>query len=301
MSPRSSSHLLPFGVLAFILALAACGGTEKESNETSSTLYFTAIPDHDSTELEAKFQPVAAYLSEQLGVPVEYVPTADYSASVEMFRNGDVQLAWFGGLSGVQARSTVDGSRAIAQGKSDPEFVSYFVVNGETSVQKSDSFPMGLEGMSFTFGSPQSTSGRLMPEHFIVENTGRSPKDFFGAEAAFSGSHDKTAKLVEAGTFQAGAMNYKTYDLMVAEGQLDAEKCRIAWVTPTYPDYNWTAHPALDQVYGEGFVDKVQTALLNMTDANLLKAIDREEGLILAENKDFDPIVELASKLGFLN
>lgn len=301
MNLKSSSHLLRLGALASALALTACGGNEKESSETFPTLYFTAIPDHDSTELEVKFQPVAAYLSEQLGVPVKYVPTADYSASVEMFRNGDVQLAWFGGLSGVQARSTVDGSRAIAQGKSDPEFVSYFVVNGETSVQKSETFPMGLEGMSFTFGSPKSTSGRLMPEHFIVEHTGRSPRDFFGAEAAFSGSHDKTAKLVEAGTFQAGAMNYKTYDRMVAGGQLDAEKCRIVWVTPPYPDYNWTAHPSLDQVYGEGFVDQVQVALLSMTEANLLKAMDREEGLILTENKDFDSIAELASKLGFLN
>jgi len=301
MNPKSFTGILRLGLWTGALALSACGGGEKESSETPSTLYFTAIPDHDSTELEAKFQPVAAYLSEQLGVPVEYIPTADYSASVEMFRNGDVQLAWFGGLSGVQARTAVSGSRAIAQGKSDPEFMSYFVVNGATSVQKSDSFPMGLEGMSFTFGSPKSTSGRLMPEHFVVKNTGRSPKEFFGAEAAFSGSHDKTAKLVEAGTFQAGAMNYKTYDRMVAEGKLDADKCRVVWVTPSYPDYSWSAHPSLDEVHGEGFMNKVQAALLNMTEADLLKAIDREEGMIPATNEDFDPIKDLASKLGFLN
>lgn len=301
MNPKSMTGLLRLGFLTGAIALSACSGGEKEPSETPLTLYFTAIPDHDSTELEAKFLPVAAYLSEQLGVPVEYIPTADYSASVEMFRNGDVQLAWFGGLSGVQARSAVDGSRAIAQGRSDPEFVSYFVVNGASSVQKSDSFPMGLEGMSFTFGSPKSTSGRLMPEHFIVDNTGRTPKEFFGAEAAFSGSHDKTAKLVEAGTFQAGAMNYKTYDRMVAEGKLDAAKCRVVWVTPSYPDYNWTAHPMLDEVHGEDFINKVQAALLNMTEGNLLKAIDREEGLIPATNEDFEPIEVLASKLGFLN
>ncbi|MFK5957107.1 MAG: putative selenate ABC transporter substrate-binding protein [Planctomycetota bacterium] len=301
MNSQSLHPVLGAVVLAGVLSLAACGGGAPESDNAQKTLFFTAIPDHDSTELEAKFQPVAAYLSEQLGVPVKYIPTADYSASVEMFRNGDVQLAWFGGLSGVQARASVSGSRAIAQGKSDPEFMSYFIVNGDVEVQKSDSFPMGLEGMSFTFGSAKSTSGRLMPEYYIMENTGRSPKEFFGSEASFSGSHDKTAKLVEAGTFQAGAVNFKTYNRMVAEGKLDANKCRVVWVTPTYPDYNWSAHPLLDQTYGEDFTNKVQAALLNMTEPNLLKAIDREEGLIPATNEDFEPIATLASKLGFLN
>ena len=46
-------------------------------------------------------------LSAKLGVPVEYVPSRDYQASVDMFKNGDVHLAWFGGLTGVQAGSTV--------------------------------------------------------------------------------------------------------------------------------------------------------------------------------------------------
>lgn len=289
-------------VSPLLFFLPSCGSGESGTEDGSSqTLYYTAIPDHDSTELEAKFRPVSAYLSEQLGVPVVYVPTADYSASVEMFRNGDVQLAWFGGLSGVQARASVEGSRAVAQGKSDPEFMSYFVVNGKETIEPSTEFPMGLKGMSFTFGSAKSTSGRLMPEHFIVENTGGPPQDFFKGENHFSGSHDKTAKLVEAGTFQAGAMNFKTYDRMVAEGNLDPEKCRVVWVTPTYPDYNWTAHPVVEQTYGEGFTGKIQTALLGMKDPELLKAVDREEGLIPATNEDFAPIEELAENLGFLN
>jgi len=299
---NSHSHL--FGILAAVglsLGLVSCGGGESNDSESAAVLKFTAIPDHDSTELEAKFGPVAAYLTEQLGVQVEYVPTADYSASVEMFRNGDVHLAWFGGLSGVQARAAVDGSRAIAQGKLDPEFKTYFVVNGDVEMERSEAFPMGLKGMSFTFGSPKSTSGRLMPEFHITQETGMAPNEFFGSENQFSGSHDKTAKLVEAGTFQAGALNFKTYDKMVAEGKLDPEKCRIVWVTPTYPDYNWTVHPEVETAFSAGFMDKVQGALLDMKDVELLKAIDREEGLIPATNADFQPIADLAAELGFLN
>ncbi|MDE0586633.1 MAG: PhnD/SsuA/transferrin family substrate-binding protein, partial [Planctomycetota bacterium] len=108
-----------------LLCLGACSKPEPGY----SVLRFTAIPDTNSSELEAKFKPVAAYLSKELGVKVEYIPTADYSASVEMFKNGDVHFAWFGGLSGAQARAAIEGSQAIAQGVEDPNFKSYFVAH----------------------------------------------------------------------------------------------------------------------------------------------------------------------------
>jgi phosphonate transport system substrate-binding protein len=87
-----------------------------------------------------------------------------------------------------------------------------------------------------------------------------------------------------------------TYDRMVADGDLDPEVCKVVWVTPTYPDYNWTAHGSLDPA----LVTRLQQALLEMKDASLLKAIDRPNGLIKATNADFDPVHELATQLGFL-
>lgn len=296
-----SSLFLAAVFAASALTFASCGDKPSAQDGANAVLRFTAIPDHNSTDLESKYKPVAEYLSKQLGVPVEYVPTADYTASVEMFRNGDVQLAWFGGLSGVQARDAVEGARAIAQGKVDPTFKSYFVANASTGLERSTDFPMAIAGMSFTFGSQKSTSGRLMPEHSIRENSGKSPLEFFGTESSFSGSHDKTAKLVEAGTFQVGAMNYLTYDTMVAEGKLDSEKCKIIWVTPPYADYNWTVHPSVEGTYGVGFTEKVQAALVSITDPGLLKAMSREDGMIAASNEDFASIAELAKDLGFID
>ena len=93
-------------VLIAALLLGACG------EDADGALRFTAIPDQNTTELERKFAPVADYLTGELGVPVEYVASRDYQASVEMFKNGEIQLAWFGGLTGVQARHAVEGARA---------------------------------------------------------------------------------------------------------------------------------------------------------------------------------------------
>ena len=88
----------------------------------ATTFTFTAIPDEDESQLRTRFEKVAVYLEEKLGVEVKYVPVKSYSAAVTAFRNNQVQLAWFGGLSGVQARRLVPGSQAIAQGYEDQFF-----------------------------------------------------------------------------------------------------------------------------------------------------------------------------------
>lgn len=263
------------------------------------TLRFSAIPDQNTTELMEKFAPIAAYLQESLGVPVEYVPATDYNASVAMFENEDILLAWFGGLTGVQARAQVPGARAIVQGKEDPEYFSYFIANVDTGLELSEDFPAAIGDFSFTFGSESSTSGRLMPQYFIEKFSGKPVKEFLTKGFSFSGNHDKTCELVESGQVQVGALSYTTYDKRVAAGTTNPGICKVIWKTPTYADYNFTAHPKLDEIYGAGFTDRVQQALIAMDDPELLAAFPRE-ALIPARNEDFDSILQLARQLGFV-
>ena len=146
---------------------------------------FTAIPDQDTTRLQERFGKIADYLSEELGITVKYIPVKSYSASVQAFKNNEVQLAWFGGLSGVQARMAVPNSVAIAQGAEDPDFISYFIANTSTGLAFSEKFPKAIADKTFTFGSKGSTSGRLMPEHFIRQAfEGRHPVTFLSVSAS---------------------------------------------------------------------------------------------------------------------
>ena len=289
---------IPVAALALLLAGALSTGCEEAS--TTKLLRFTCIPDQNTTELKEKFDPLAEYLARKLGIEVEYVPATDYQASVQMFVNGDVHLAWFGGLTGVQARHKIRGAQAIAQGREDPNYHSYFIAHKDTNLKRSDDFPQAIGTMSFTFGSESSTSGRLMPEYFIRQHTGRPPEAFFKTRPMFSGAHDSTIELVESGRVQVGAVNYKVYDTRVANDKTDPDTCKIIWVTPVYADYNFTAHPELDLMFGAGFIDKLQAALLEMDDPQLFAALQREQ-LIQAKNKDFEGIAAVASELGFLN
>ena len=298
-----TKHLLAIAAIPVLLT-GICGCASKNGDgsggEATKVLRFSAIPDENTTEQKAKFQKFAEDLAEALGVKTEFIPAADYDASVSKFVNGEIHLAWFGGLTGVQARNEVTGARAIAQGAEDPNYISYFIAHADTGLELSEAFPETIKDLKFTFGSPKSTSGRLMPEFFIRENSGAAPDKWFTNPIGFSGAHDKTAKLVESGQWEAGALSYKKYDSMVAEGTLDPETCRIIWKTPTYADYNWTAHPDLDALFGSGFIDKLQKALLAIDDPGLLKALARSK-IIEAKNADFQGIKETAQELKLLN
>ena len=294
MTPMTSERrpLLRGLCLSFALLLSGAGLA------SAQTLYFSAIPDEDETRLVERFSKVAEYLEGELSVDVEFVPVKSYAASVTAFRNDQIQLAWFGGLTGVQARLAVPDARAIAQGKEDPIFVSYFIANTDTGLEASDAFPEAAKGMTFTFGAKTSTSGRLMPEYWIRQETGAAPEDFF-SRVGFSGDHSQTLRLVASGAWQIGALNYAVYDKAVEEGAPEVETAKVIWQTPPYPDYNWTIRGDVDARWGEGFADKVQAALIGMDDPDLLAAFPRE-AFIAAKNEDFQPIADTAAELGLI-
>ena len=260
---------------------------------------FTAIPDEDETRLAARFNQVADYLSQQLGIEVRYIPVKSYPAAVTAFRNNQVQLAWFGGLTGVQARRLLPGSQAIAQGEEDQYFKSYFIAHSSTELSAGDQLPKQIKGMTFTFGSKSSTSGRLMPEFYLRKQFQQSPDQLF-SKVGFSGNHSRTIALVQAGSYQLGAVNYKVWEQELANGKIDTGQVKIIWQTPNYPDYQWTARGDLNQQWGPGFTEKLTRALVEMKDPDLLNAFPRS-AFVPASNADYEPILQTAKSIGLID
>ncbi|OHC75498.1 MAG: putative selenate ABC transporter substrate-binding protein [Rhodospirillales bacterium RIFCSPLOWO2_12_FULL_58_28] len=280
--------LFAFAVLLSLASFAHAG-----------TFTFTAIPDEDEARLRSRFDKVAVYLSKQLGIDVKYVPVKSYGASVAAFMNNQVQLAWFGGLSGVRARVRVPGSEAIAQGEEDPVFFTYFIANASTGLNEGKDFPEAIKGLTFTFGSKGSTSGRLMPEYFIRKHFGKSPDEVFKT-VGFSGDHSKTIQLVQSGAYQVGAINYKAWENDLKDGKIDPAKVKIIWKTPTYPDYQWSIRSGVDKDFGPGFKDRVAKALLEMKDPDLLASFPRKS-FIPAGNADYQMILDVGKETGLLD
>ena len=231
---------------------------------TRPVLRIGAIPDQRPEKLNRLYGLVAEDLSQQLGVSVQYVPVTDYTAAITAFRTGNLDLVWFGGLTGVQARLQRPGARVLAQRDIDAAFHSVFIANTASGLKQVRTVNglVELKGRRFTFGSESSTSGRLMPQYYLGK-AGVKLSDFAGGAPGFSGSHDATIALVQSGAYDAGAVNEQVWKSSLREGKVKRDRVMAIWRTPGYPDYHWIAQPGLDQRFGKGFTRRLQQAILN--------------------------------------
>ena len=142
-----------------------------------------------------------------------------------------------------------------------------------------------------------------MPEYFLRKFTKQSPKEFFGAEMANAKNHDQTLDLVAAGTVEAGVVDYTVYEKRVKEKKTDPDVVQVIWISPEFCDYQFTAHPLLEEQFGKGFTDKLQKTLISISgdELKLLSAMDRSEGgLIACKNEDFENLRQVALEIGLV-
>ena len=264
-----SLALLPVATPTALTPLSPIVLPAAQAQSNKPVLRISAIPDQKPEKLNRLYGLVANELSKQLGVPVKYVPVTNYEAAVSAFRTGDLDLVWFGGLTGVQARLQKPGAKVLAQRDIDASFHSIFIANTRSGIAPGNSQKVltQLRGKRFTFGSQSSTSGRLMPEYFLAQ-AGVKPTQFAGGAPGFSGSHDATIALVQSGAYDAGAVNEQVWKSSLHDGKANRAKVVAIWKTPGYPDYHWIAQPNLDQRFGAGFTTKVQRAILSWRPSN---------------------------------
>jgi len=235
------------------LALLALG----PAVQAQQVFKITAIPDESPTELARKAQPLVKYLEGKLGMKVEFTPVTDYAAAVETLVNKQVDLAWFGGFTFVQAQNRSGGKVVpLVQREEDEKFRSVFITTEPTVKALAD-----LKGKTLSFGSQSSTSGHLMPRSYLLAAGVDPDKDL--RRVAYSGAHDATVAAVASGKVDAGALNISVWDKLVADKKVDPSKVRVFYTTPTYYDYNWTVHADMPAALRE----KLSKAMLDLSPA----------------------------------
>jgi phosphonate transport system substrate-binding protein len=224
----------------------------------SRVLRVTAIPEarDDFQKGEAAF---TAWLGRETGVPVVLRLAGSYEEAVALLASKDADLGWLGGVTTVQVMSASGGRiRPIVIREKDRDFRSYVIAQASIEATSLE----GLRGKRFTFGSPSSTSGHVMPRFFMLER-GLVPETLFG-RVAYSGDHKKTVLAVASGEQDCGAVNYKVFDQMVAAKAVDPAKVKVVWTSPAFMDQSWVAAGDVDERLGAGVLQKITTAFLTL-------------------------------------
>ena len=257
-------------------------------------LRVTAIPDESPTELARKAAPLVKYLEKALGQPVVFTPVTDYAAAVEALANKQVDLAWYGGFTYVQANIRSGGKAVpLVQRAEDAAFRSVFITTQPTIQGLAD-----LKGKSVSFGSPSSTSGHLMPRSFLLQARIEPERDF--KRVAFSGAHDATIAAVAAGKVDAGALNISVWEKFVAEGKVDSSKVRVFYTTPSYFDYNWTVHADMPATQREKLAQAFLQLDASTPEGKEILGLQRATRFIPTKAENYQGIEQAARSAGLL-
>ncbi|HWX24770.1 MAG TPA: putative selenate ABC transporter substrate-binding protein, partial [Vicinamibacteria bacterium] len=220
-------------------------------------LRVTAIPDVNKDTLREDQDRLASWLGKKLGVVVEFQPVENYAAAVTALVNSQADLGWLGGVTAVQAMRLSGGSvRPIVTREADRHFKSLVIVRTDLQAHALKD----LVGKSFAFGSKSSTSGHVMPRYFL-EQQGIIPEKAF-SHVAYTGDHTKTVLDVASGAVDAGAVNYLTFERMIADKKVDPTKVTVLWTTPEFVDYAWCARSDVDARFGSGTLARITDAFV---------------------------------------
>lgn len=291
--PFSRRALLRACAVSALSALSAVAGLPALSH-AEDVLRVSAIPDEAPTELQRKFAPLGAYLEQETGMKVSFVPVTDYAAVVEGLATRKLDLAWLGGFTFVQAKIRTNGTAVpLVQRVEDSKFTSKFITANDNIKSFAD-----LKGKTFAFGAPSSTSGHLMPRYFLSQEGLNPDKDF--KNVAFSGAHDATVAFVQAGKVDAGVLNASVWDKLVEQKKVDTTKVHVFATTPTYFDYNWTVRGDLDPKIQA----KIAQAFLKLDPANPahkeIMALQRASKFIPTKAENYKGIEAAAHAAGLL-
>lgn len=229
-----SSALLITGLFILLtLAGAACGPQTEEMVGAESVIRVGVLPDESEEILRQKYEPLLEYLSAETERQFKLIPHNTYDELIDNFNAGKIDLSLFGGYAFALANKQ-SGAIPLALRDMDTRFTSYFLVRSDSALTDISQF----QGKDFSFGSKKSTSGHLMPRHFLNKNN-IQPEKFF-KKVLYSGAHDKTVYMVREGKASVGAVNSSIVQNMVRDGRIDKSEIKILWETPPYVNYVWT-------------------------------------------------------------
>jgi len=191
-------RLLVAGSLVWLLGSAAWA----QAPSSERALRVGIRPYLPADPLRTAFEPVAAFLAERIGRPVEFIIPASYDGLLTRVTSGEIDLAYLTPMLYVKARQQLPGLRLLVSDvwEGMDFYTGYLVVRRDSGLQDLAS----LRGRRFCYVDPESTSGYLLPRRFLRQ-AGVDPDAFFG-EVRFSGDHITSLRLLLTGEVDAIAI-----------------------------------------------------------------------------------------------
>ena len=272
-------------ILVFALGLIPGCLVFAADNPDPDVLRVAILPDENASELIKVNQDLKVYLEDKLNKKIKLIVTTDYSSMIEAMRFKRIELAYFGALSYVMAKSKVDIEAFAAQMKKGSiMYHGVIIANKKSGINKIED----IKGKNMAFGDHASTSSHLIPRALLLTNVGLDIDDY---TPHYLGAHDAVAVNVQNGNADAGGLSKKIFEHLVERGIISLEKVKVIAVSSPFPNYPWTMQSYLNSELKE----KIRKAFLELRDPAILKPL-KADGFLPVTDKDYE-IVRKTRKL----
>ena len=261
-------------------------GVARAQGTDPKTLRVALLPDENASTIIQNAQPLKAHLERVVGRPVEMIVTTDYSSMIEATRFGRIDVAYFGPLSYVLARSKADiEAFAVGVSRGSPTYTSVVIVPAASTLKT----VVELKGRTVAYGDQASTSSHLVPRAMLQDAGLVANTDY---KTVYVGAHDAVARSVETGKVDAGALSRPIFDSLVKAGKIDGTKVRVLAETKAIPNYPM----AMQSKLAPELKAKIRGAFLDLKDPDLLRSF-RAEGFAATDDRAYDVLRDTAKVL----
>nr|WP_049914286.1 phosphate/phosphite/phosphonate ABC transporter substrate-binding protein [Halococcus saccharolyticus] len=276
--------------------LGGCLGSVASSEQLEMTVGI--VPDVDPDTAIEKNQALKSYLEGELDASVTLRTTADYAGLVQAMSAEQVDFAYFGGVSYVLAHHRA-GAEAVVVGSKNgsTKWHSAFITHESTGLSKMNDVATSADELDLVFGDPISTSGTVMPTHYLRNEYDLAPKRDF-ANLTHVGAHDATAKAIANASGDVGALNARIYDALVEEGSIGESVVEL-WRTPGFADYPWAAAKTLDA----DTRDAIRTAFTGLDESGKSTILDQQnvDEYVETSHEQFETLDSAVRTMGLLD
>lgn len=284
-------------IVVLTVGFAGCGTNTKTKGDASPdqkqpVLRVGLVPNQAPDKIKAQYEPFRQYLQQKLNIPVELFVATDYAGVVEAMANDKLDVAYFGGLTYVQAKQRAKIHPIVTEVDVETQTTKYYSL----IIAPADSDLKGvneIKGKTFAFGDISSTSGSLYPR-FMLDQAGiKVPDDL--KNVVYTGGHDATAQAVQNGTVDAGGIEGRILQKLIAKGTVDGSKIKVL-EKHLVEGYPWVVRDNLDK----GLEDKIIQAFIELNDPTLLDLM-RATAFAKVTDANYTEVEQQAQRLGLLN
>ncbi|WP_237396534.1 phosphate/phosphite/phosphonate ABC transporter substrate-binding protein [Okeania sp. KiyG1] len=277
------------------LGLVSCSNSNTQTSNTENQadtkanpekLVVALLPDESAATVIQNNKGLETYLENKLSKDIELFVSTDYSSMIEVASKGRLDLAYFGPLSYVLAKtkSNIEPFAALEKdGKTT--YQALVIGNAESGI---DSYEK-IEGKIMAYGDQASTSSHLIPKSMLMEKGLKAGENY---EEVFAGAHDAVAVAVANGKAQAGGLSKPIFTALVERGTIDKNKVIIIAESKPFPQYPWTMRSDLEPE----LKTQIQQAFLELEDEAILKPF-KADGFQSITDEDYNVVRDLGKLL----